>query len=111
MFAASTLKHSTDLIDTCKGPVAIQLRGDRPVLVAEHDYCGGEDWIPRLELGDAVKLDGDGIPAGTYVVTDVELAPRGVTKVSDLPAGDAVLQTCVSADDLILVALERFEAV
>ncbi|MFI5427308.1 hypothetical protein [Aeromicrobium sp. UC242_57] len=53
MYATSTLKASTPLIDDCRGPVAIQLRGDRPVLVAEHDYCGGEEWIPRLAVGDA----------------------------------------------------------
>lgn len=111
MFAASTLKQSTALIDQCQGPVAIQLQGDRPVLVAEHDYCGGSDWIPRLKTGDAVKLDGDGVAADTYVVTDIELAPRGISKVKDLPAGDIVLQTCISAEDLVLVALERFEPV
>lgn len=109
MFAASTLKQSTDLIDQCRGPVAVQLRGDRPVLVAEHDYCGGEDWIPQLATGDAVKLDGDGVAADTYIVTGIELAPRGVTKVKDLPEGDVVLQTCISADELVLVSLERFD--
>lgn len=111
MFAASTLQGSTDLIDRCQGPVAIQLRGDRPVLVAEHDYCGGEDWIPQLTTGDAVKLDGEGVSADTYIVTAIELAPRGVTKVKDLPGGDVVLQTCVSADELVLVSLERFDEV
>src|SRR4051794_27253318 len=44
IFATSTLKESALMLDFCKGPIAVELSAGRPVLVAEHDYCGGLTW-------------------------------------------------------------------
>lgn len=85
IYATSTLERSELMLDFCRGPIAIGLGDGRPVLVAEHDFCGGSAWIPKLEIGQAVKLRGDGVKRGTYVVTAIEHEVRGKAEVRDLP--------------------------
>jgi hypothetical protein len=109
IYATSSLARSELMLDFCRGPIAIQLGGHWPVLVAEHDYCGGSAWMPRLGRGDAVKLSGDGIVDGTYVVKRVTHGVRGKARVHDLPATDIVLQTCVAPDTMVFVGLDRFD--
>ncbi|WP_332662865.1 hypothetical protein [Aeromicrobium sp.] len=109
IFAASSLKRSDLMLDFCKGPIAVFVGDHRPVLVAEHDYCGGLAWIPKLDKGDAIKLSGDGVQDGTYVVKTIGHAPRREAKVRDLPDTDIVLQTCVSQNSMVLVGMDLFE--
>jgi hypothetical protein len=105
MYAATQLAGAADKLDACHGPIAVELGAGRPVLVAQHDYCGGAAWIPRLNIGQAVKLKGDGIYPGVYVVTEIQHQIRHEATVGDLPDADAVLQTCVTKHTLILVGL------
>jgi hypothetical protein len=111
IYATSTLARSELMLDFCRGPIAVDLGHDRPVLVAEHDFCGGSAWMPKLGEGDAVKLSGDGVEDGTYVVSTIEHAVRGQAKVRDLPDTDIVLQTCVTPKQMVLVGLDRFDPV
>jgi hypothetical protein len=108
IYASVRLAGSSVMLDACHGPIAIDLGEARPVLVAEHDYCGGSAWMPRLQMHDAVRLTGDGIDPGTYVVTEIRYQIRRQAKVSDLPATQVVLQTCVTKNKMVLVGLERF---
>ncbi len=110
MYAASDLGRATALLDKCKGPVAIWVGETRPTLISEHDYCGGSDWITRVKVGDAVKLAGDGVADGTFVVTKLTYETRHAVTVGDLPEADVVLQTCVTKTRLVLVGMERFDA-
>lgn len=109
MFAAATLATYTGPLDACRGPVAIDVQEEgRPLLVSEHDYCGGADWIPDLGPGDTVELDGPGVDAGTYEVQVVDRHQRRDVYVKDLrPDADVVLQTCLSKTQLVLVALTK----
>jgi hypothetical protein len=109
IFATSSLQHSDLMLDLCRGPIAIHVGDRRPVLVAEHDYCGGLEWMPKLGRGDAIKLSGDGVEAGTYVVRTIQHAVRREATVRDLPDTDIVLQTCVSADRMVLVGMDLFD--
>ena len=109
IYATSSLARSELMLDFCRGPIAIDVGDHRPVLVAEHDYCGGLEWIPRLDEGEAVALSGDGVEDGTYVVATIEHVRRGHTKVRDLPPTDVVLQTCVSPEKMVLVGMKRFD--
>src|SRR5687767_6793037 len=65
-FSRSIAKY-TDLesvepaLDACAGPVAVYLGDGKPRLVAEHDYCGGSDWMPKLDENDVVQLTGRGV--------------------------------------------------
>jgi hypothetical protein len=106
MYAATQLARSDAKIDACRGPVAIALGAGRPVLVAQHDYCGGSAWMPKLKLDDGVRLKGDGIYPGIYVVTKISHQTRHEATVGDLPNAVAVLQTCVSKHTMVLVGLE-----
>ena len=108
-YAATDLDGSTALIDSCKGPIAVGLGAQRPTLIAEHDYCGGASWISKVKVGDAVQIGGEGVGDGIFVVTSLTYETRNEVTVGDLPDADAVLQTCVSASQLVLVGLERFE--
>ena len=109
-FSRSTAKF-TDLesvepaLDACAGPVAVYLGAEHPKLVAEHDYCGGSDWMPKLDTNDVVQLTGPGIEAGLYVTESVKYVPRYDSTVSDMPDGDVVLQTCISKTRMVLVGL------
>lgn len=109
MSAATTLAAADAPLDACAGPVAIDVQvPGRPVLVSEHDYCGGADWIPDLAAGDAVALDGPGLEAGIYRVDVVDEHRRRDVYVRDLrPEAEVVLQTCISDTRLVLVALTR----
>lgn len=111
MAAAATLSTYGPPLDACDGPVAIDVEVEgRPLLVAEHDYCGGADWIPDLEAGDVVALDGDGVDDGLYRVDVVDEHARRQARVTDLrPEADVVLQTCISQTRLILVAATRID--
>ena len=109
-YAATDLDGATALLDVCKGPVAVWLGAQRPVLIAEHDYCGGSSWMSRVKIGDAVKIGGEGVDDGIFVVTSLKYETRNEVKVGDLPDADAVLQTCVTKTRLVLAGLERFEA-
>ena len=109
IFATSSLKRSELMLDFCKGPIAIFVGEHRPRLIAEHDYCGGLAWIPKLDKGDAIKLSGDGVQDGTYVVTTLGHVPRRTTKVRDLPDTDIVLQTCISQNTMVLVGMDLFD--
>lgn len=106
MYAATQLAGSAAKIDACHGPVAIALGAGRPVLVAQHDYCGGSAWIPKLKVDDGVRLKGDGIFPGIYVVTEISHQTRHEATVGDLPNAGAVLQTCVSKRTMVLVGLD-----
>lgn len=108
-YVSTRLAESAKWLDACRGPIAIQLSGDRPVLVAEHDHCGGSAWVSRLEAGDAVKLSGNGVVPATYIVTEIRRVLQDEAKVRDLPATDVVLQTCVGKRSVVLVGVERFD--
>lgn len=110
MYASSGLDESTKLLDDCKGPVAVWLGEERPTLVAEHDYCGGSEWVSKVKVGDAVKIGGEGVDDGIFVVTNLTYETRNEVTVGDLPEADVVLQTCVTKTRLVLVGMERFEA-
>lgn len=109
MFAAATLSSFAGPLDACRGPVAIDVQeAGRPLLVSEHDYCGGAAWIPALGPGDTVELDGPGVEAGLYEVSVVDRHQRRNVYVKDLrPDADVVLQTCLSKTQLVLVALTK----
>lgn len=109
IYASVKLAGSSVMLDACHGPIAIDLGDTRPMLVAEHDYCGGSAWMPKLGMDDAVRLSGDGIVPGTYVVTEIRYQIRREAKVRDLPETDLVLQTCVTKQKMVLVGLERFD--
>jgi len=109
IYATSSLKHSEVMLDFCKGPIAVFVGENRPRLIAEHDYCGGLAWIPKLAKGDAIKLSGDGVQDGTYVVKTIGHGVRNATKVRDLPDTDIVLQTCVSHNTMVLVGMDLFD--
>ena len=105
MYATTKLAGAADMLDACGGPIAVNVGAGQPVLVAEHDYCGGLAWIPKLTVGDAVELKGDGVYPGIYVVTEIRFDIRHEATVGDLPDTEAVLQTCVSKHKLILVGV------
>ncbi|AXT85889.1 hypothetical protein C6I20_12300 [Aeromicrobium sp. A1-2] len=109
IWATTTLNRSEFMLDFCRGPVSVDLGGAWPILVAEHDYCGGLDWMPELEPGDAIALFGDGVESGTYVVREIDHGIRGHSRVRDLPRTDIVLQTCVSPREVVLVGMDLFE--
>ena len=109
IFATSSLKRSELMLDFCRGPIAVDVGDHRPVLVAQHDYCGGLEWMPKLGKGDAIKLSGDGVEDGTYVVTTIQHAVRNEARVRDLPDTDIVLQTCVSPNTMVLVGMDLFD--
>jgi hypothetical protein len=106
-----TIAKFTDLesvepaLNACAGPVAVYIGDDHPRLVAEHDYCGGSDWMPKLKTNDVVQLTGPGIEAGLYAAETIKHVPRYDSTVKDIPDGDVVLQTCVSRTQMVLVAL------
>lgn len=109
MSAAATLSTFEAPLDACRGPVAIDVQEQgRPLLVSEHDYCGGAAWIPELGEGDVVELDGPGVEAGHYEVEVVDRHRRRDVYVRDLrPEADVVLQTCISQTQLVLVAMTK----
>lgn len=109
IYATSSLARSELMLDFCRGPIAVDVGDHRPVLVAEHDYCGGLDWMPKLAVGEAIKLSGGGVEDGIYVVKTIENGLRGKTRVSELPDADIVLQTCVTTDKTVLVAMDLFD--
>lgn len=108
-YAATDLDGATALLDVCKGPIAVFLGVNRPTLIAEHDYCGGSSWMSKVKVGDAVRIDGDGVDDGIFVVTSLTYETRHEVRVGDLPDADAVLQTCVTKTKLVLAGLERYE--
>lgn len=65
----TTMPGSGVMLDLCRGPVAIDLGDTYPLLIAEHDYCGGSAWISRLTDGDVVEMTGEGVDPGSYVVS------------------------------------------
>lgn len=99
------LENVDPALDACAGPVAVDVGAGHPVLVVEHDYCGGSDWMPKLDVDDVVLLTGPGIEAGLYATETIKYVPRYESTVSDVPDGDVVLQTCVSRTKMVLVAL------
>jgi hypothetical protein len=114
MYASTQLAGSAAALDACKGPVAVDVGEEHPVLVVEHDYCGGSAWMPRLQPDDLVRLSGDGVVPGLYRVSALRYSPRYRTRVSDLPGtdiADVVLQTCVSKTSLVLVGLQLVDDV
>ena len=102
----TTMPGSGVMLDLCRGPVAIDLGDTYPLLIAEHDYCGGSAWISQLSEGDGVQLGGEGVDAGRYVVTEVGYGERRVARFSDMPSATMVLQTCISETKIIMVGLE-----
>lgn len=106
----TSMSGSDALLDLCQGPVGIELGGEHPLLVAEHDYCGGSAWMWKLREGDVVRLDGPGVTADTYVVTSLSNGRRREARISDLPQGaDVVLQTCVSETEIVLLGLVPYK--
>jgi hypothetical protein len=108
IYANTTLAGVPVMLDACHGPISVRLGPRNSVLVAEHDYCGGSAWIPKLKNGDGVKLSGDGVRAGVYEVTEIRYGLRRKAMVKDMPRTDVVLQTCVTPTKLVLVGLEKF---
>lgn len=107
MFASTTLDGVDAWLDRCGGPVAVDVGDDRPTLVSEHDYCGGSAWMWDLDEQDVVELDGEGIDDGLYTVSSLTYLPRkSGASVGDLPDTDAVLQTCVSSSEMVLIGLD-----
>jgi len=106
-----TIAKFTDLegvdpaLDACAGPVAVYLGGGRPKLVAEHDYCGGSAWMPKIDTNDVVQLTGPGVEPGLYTAETIKHVPRYDSTVKDMPDGDVVLQTCISKTTMVLVGL------
>jgi hypothetical protein len=96
-------------LDACAGPVAVYVGAGHPILVAEHDYCGGSAWMPKIRSNDVVQLTGPGVQPGLYMAETIKYVPRYESKVGDMPDGDVVLQTCVSRTKMVLVGL-RFAA-
>lgn len=92
-------------LDACAGPVAVYLGAEHPKLVAEHDYCGGSAWMPKLDTDDVVQLTGRGVEAGLYTTETIKYVPRYDSTVDDMPDGDVVLQTCISKTTMVLVGL------
>jgi hypothetical protein len=92
-------------LDACAGPVAVYLGAGKPKLVAEHDYCGGSDWMPKLAENDVVQLTGRGVEAGLYTTETIKYVPRYDSTVDDMPDGDVVLQTCIDKKTMVLVGL------
>jgi hypothetical protein len=92
-------------LDACAGPVAVYLGDGKPRLVAEHDYCGGSDWMPKLDTNDVVQLTGRGVEAGLYTTETIKHVPRYDSTVDDMPDGDVVLQTCIDKKTMVLVGL------
>jgi hypothetical protein len=101
----TTLEHVDPALDACAGPVAVHLPGDRPLLIAEHDYCGGSDWMSKIVEDDLVQLTGPGVQPGLYSAEEITLVPRYESTLKDLPDADVVLQTCVSRTQMVLVGL------
>lgn len=111
MFASTTLGGVDGWLDRCGGPVAVDVGEGRPTLVSEHDYCGGSAWMWDLGEQDVVELGGEGIDEGLYVVSSLTYLPRkSGASVGDLPDTDAVLQTCVSSSEMVLIGLEKHDA-
>lgn len=109
MVATATIATVDKQIDKCRGPVSVPLGSNRPILVAEHDFCGGSAWISRLDRGEAVDLSGPGLASDIYVVSEIKTVKRdGNATVKDLPQKDVVLQTCISKTEMVLVGLSRF---
>lgn len=106
MAKATDLENVDPALDACAGPVAVDVGDDRPLLIAEHDYCGGSSWIPKLEADDVVQLMGPGVDAGLYSATEITTVPRYDSTLADLPDTDVVLQTCISRDEMVLVGLD-----
>lgn len=107
IWTSTKLAEIDAALDQCRGPVSADLGADKPVFVAEHDYCGGSAWMWKLGVDDTVELNGKGVDAGLYVVSELRYFPRkSGAQVSDLPPGDVVLQTCVSATKMVFIALE-----
>lgn len=112
IWTSTTLATMLPALDKCRGPVSAVLGEGQPIYVAEHDYCGGSAWMWRLGKKDLVGLDGAGVEAGTYVVTELKYFPRkSGAGPSDLPPGEIVLQTCVSKTQMVFIALEKYEVV
>ncbi|MBC7596341.1 MAG: hypothetical protein H7288_20830, partial [Kineosporiaceae bacterium] len=86
MFATATITTVGKQIDKCRGPVSVPLGSNRPVLGAEHDFCGGSAWFSRLGQGGAVDLSGPGVASDIYVVSEIKTVTRdGNATVKDLP--------------------------
>ena len=100
------LEHVDPALDACAGPVAVLLEDDWPVLVAEHDYCGGSSWMPKLNTNDVVQLSGPGVEQGLYLTETIKHVPRYESKLSDMPEADVVLQTCISRTEMVLIGLQ-----
>lgn len=92
-------------LDACAGPVAVYLGAEQPKLVAEHDYCGGSEWMPKLDTDDVVQLTGRGVEAGLYTAETIKYVSRYDSTVDDMPDGDVVLQTCIDKETIVLVGL------
>ena len=99
------LESADPALAACAGPVAVYLGDQRPRLVSEHDYCGGSDWMPKLDPDDVVQLTGPGVEAGLYTAETIKHVPRYESTINDLPDGDVVLQTCISKKTMVLVGL------
>ncbi len=99
------LKSVDPALDACAGPVAVYLGEGRPKLVAEHDYCGGSAWMPKIDANDVVQLTGPGVEAGLYAAETIKYVPRYDSTVNDMPDADVVLQTCISKTEMVLVGL------
>ena len=99
------LDHVDAALDSCGGPVAVYTGHRHPMLIAEHDYCGGSDWMPKIDTNDIVQLTGRGVDSGLYTAETIKFVPRYGSTLGDLPDGDVVLQTCVSRTRMVLVGL------
>ena len=101
----TNLESVEPALDACAGPVAVYLGAEHPKLVAEHDYCGGSEWMPKLDTDDVVQLSGRGVEAGLYSTETIKYVSRYDSTVDDMPDGDVVLQTCIDKKTMVLVGL------
>ena len=92
-------------LDRCIGPVAITIP-DAPLLIAEHDYCGGAARIASRRMGDRVHVTSGGGVNGTYKVVSIRRVPKGSSTSVLRGLGAVVLQTCVG-NAVVLVGINR----
>ena len=92
-------------LDRCIGPVAITIP-DAPLLIAEHDYCGGSARIASRHMGDRVHVTNGGAVNGTYKVVSIRHVPKGSSTSVLRGHGAVVLQTCVG-NAVVLVGINR----
>lgn len=100
--AWGNLGNMQALVNRCSGPVAITGSVGLPLLIAEHNYCGGSGHIAARRIGQRVNVSG----YGTYRVVSRKNVVRGTSSDVIRGMGSIVLQTCVGST-INLVGLSK----